>query len=95
MRLLRLYAGIFKGDLNEQVQSRIESVKTMSEKIIHNRIKCNECGDIIESFTRHDFKYCSCGKCAVDGGKDYLRRCFAYDGVFEELSIIIYKGRTI
>ena len=61
-------------------------------KIIHNRIKCNECGDIIESFTRHDFKYCSCGKCAVDGGKDYLRRCFAYDGVFEELSIIIYKG---
>ena len=63
----------------------------MSEKIIHNRIKCNECGDIIESFTRHDFKYCSCGKCAVDGGKDYLRRCFAYDGVFEELSKIIYK----
>ena len=23
----------------------------------------------------HDFKFCSCGSCAVDGGHDYLRRC--------------------
>ena len=31
--------------------------------------------DIIESKTVHDFKFCSCGSCAVDGGHDYLRRC--------------------
>ena len=43
--------------------------------IIHNRIKCLKCGDIIESEHRHDFKACSCGACAVDGGHDYLRRC--------------------
>ncbi|WP_431602801.1 DUF7695 domain-containing protein [Faecalibacterium prausnitzii] len=28
-----------------------------------------------ESCTVHDFKFCSCGSCAVDGGHEYLRRC--------------------
>lgn len=45
------------------------------DKIIHNRIMCRKCGDIIESEHRHDFKSCSCGACSVDGGHDYLRRC--------------------
>ena len=40
-----------------------------------NKIQCNKCGDIIESVHRHDFKFCKCGTVAVDGGKDYLRRC--------------------
>lgn len=44
-------------------------------KIVHNRIRCLKCGDIIESKTVHDYVECSCGACAVDGGKDYLRRC--------------------
>ena len=43
-------------------------------KIIHNKIQCLKCGDVIESFDVHDFKYCSCESCAVDGGKEYLRR---------------------
>ena len=43
-------------------------------KIIHNRIKCTKCGDVIESYSVHDFKFCSCGAVAVDGGHDYLRR---------------------
>lgn len=43
-------------------------------KIIHNKIRCKKCGEIIESEHRHDFKFCSCGACAVDGGHDYLRR---------------------
>ena len=42
--------------------------------IIHNRIKCLKCGDVIESDTVHDYKECSCGACAVDGGHEYLRR---------------------
>ena len=42
--------------------------------IIHNRIKCLKCGDVIESEYRHDYKTCRCGACAVDGGHDYLRR---------------------
>ena len=37
-------------------------------RIIRNAIRCEKCGDIIESKTIHDFKCCSCGACAVDGG---------------------------
>lgn len=44
-------------------------------KIVKNAIKCRKCGDIIESYSVHDFKFCSCEACAVDGGHDYLRRC--------------------
>ena len=44
--------------------------------IVRNRIRCNLCGDIIESRYRHDFKSCRCGAVCVDGGKDYIRRGF-------------------
>ena len=44
-------------------------------KIIRNAIRCKKCGDVIESETVHDFKFCGCGSCAVDSGHDYLRRC--------------------
>lgn len=44
-------------------------------KIMRNIIKCKKCGDVIESCSVHDFKFCSCGSCAVDGGHEYLRRC--------------------
>ena len=51
--------------------------------IIINVIRCNICGDEIESKHRHDFVECSCGACAVDGGHDYLRKCFKEeDSVF-------------
>jgi len=43
-------------------------------KILKNKIKCLACEDIIESKHVHDFKACTCGNVAVDGGKDYLRR---------------------
>ena len=55
------------------------------KKIIVNKIKCNKCGDIIESLHRHDFKICKCGAVAVDGGHDYLRRCGDLDS-YEDLS---------
>ena len=42
-----------------------------------NAIRCNHCGDVIESVHRHDFRTCSCGCVSVDGGHDYLRRCAA------------------
>ena len=57
----------------------------METKIIHNKIKCKKCGDIIESISVHDFKWCSCGACAVDGGHDYLRR-LGYQEDWEEMS---------
>ena len=48
----------------------------MRARIIRNAIRCNHCGDVIESAYRHDFRTCSCGCVSVDGGHDYLRRCF-------------------
>ena len=57
------------------------------EQIKINKIRCKRCGDIIESKTVHDFKFCKCGAVAVDGGKEYLRRCFINtEDDYEELS---------
>lgn len=42
-------------------------------KIIVNRVCCKKCGSIIESKHTHDFKQCSCGAIAIDGGLDYQR----------------------
>ena len=55
--------------------------------IIKNAIRCNLCGDEIESKTTHDFIWCSCGACAVDGGHEYLRRCYKDKPCYTELSI--------
>lgn len=61
-----------------------------TEKIIKNSIRCKYCDDVITSHYRHDFVYCKCRKVAVDGGKDYLKRCFVNDPDidFEELSVV-------
>jgi tRNA(Ile2) C34 agmatinyltransferase TiaS len=62
------------------------------QKIISNKIKCNYCGDVIESYTRHDFKFCNCGKVAVDGGRTYLRRCFTNSPKdYEDLSAVEHE----
>ena len=53
--------------------------------LIKNAIRCKKCGEVIVSTYRHDFKTCSCGSCAVDGGFDYLRRCGNFDD-WEECS---------
>ncbi len=58
----------------------------MITKIYRNAIQCKLCGDIIESKGRHSYVQCSCGACAVDGGHDYLRRCFREKGCYIELS---------
>lgn len=50
-----------------------------------NRIRCKLCGDVITSQSVHDFRFCKCGKCAVDGGKEYLRRLGNPENI-EELS---------
>jgi len=36
-------------------------------------IHCLNCDEVIYSSYRHDFRYCSCKKNAVDGGRDYLK----------------------
>ena len=56
-------------------------------KIIKNAIQCKICGDVIESTYCHDYVECSCGACAVDGGHDYLRRCFKDKDCYIDLSV--------
>lgn len=56
-------------------------------KIIKNSIQCKICGDVIESTYCHDYVECSCGACAVDGGHDYLRRCFKDKDCYIDLSV--------
>lgn len=69
--------------------------------IVKNAIRCKHCGDIIESTYRHDFKFCSCKRCAVDGGLDYLRRCGTIDdwedlSEYKEVEVIVkYKVGNI
>ena len=55
-------------------------------KIIKNVIQCKMCGEVIESKHVHDFVQCKCGACAVDGGHEYLRRCFRDKGCYIDLS---------
>jgi hypothetical protein len=54
--------------------------------IVKNCVKCNSCGDIIESKSGHDFRTCRCGDVSVDGGKQYLRRVFKSAECYIELS---------
>ena len=57
------------------------------KKILRNVIQCKNCGEIIESKYTHDLVTCKCGRVSVDGGHEYLRRCFANDeNDFIELS---------
>lgn len=55
-------------------------------KIIKNVIRCNHCGDVIESKSVHDFRWCRCHTVFVDGGQEYLRRGFQTPDDYEELS---------
>ena len=56
-------------------------------KLIKNAIRCNVCGEEIESRHVHDFVTCRCGACSVDGGHEYLRRCFRTRDCFTDISV--------
>jgi hypothetical protein len=36
-------------------------------------LRCNKCQEIVYSTMRHEFKYCGCQSCFIDGGRDYTR----------------------
>lgn len=63
----------------------------MKKKLIEG-LKCPKCGDEIYSMHRHDFRYCKCRYCFIDGGRDYLRAGWGCDGdTSNELPITISK----
>lgn len=49
------------------------------ERIIKNAAQCRLCKEILVSESVHDFKTCKCGEISVDGGTDYIRRCYTTD----------------
>ena len=87
------------GDAEVQIETEnsIYLLKKTEEEervIIRNAIRCNICGDEIESKHRHDYVECKCGACAVDGGHDYLRRCFREKGCYTDISETVPDEET-
>ncbi len=50
-----------------------------------NAARCLDCGDVLVSRFRHDYKECSCGNLMVDGGNDYCRRGWKQESRIEEI----------
>lgn len=49
------------------------------------RVKCLQCGSIIQSKHRHDFTSCRCGALSIDGGGEYCRM-IGTPGGFEQVT---------
>lgn len=71
----------------ENTVYNLRKIKEETSLIIRNAIRCNICGDEIESKHQHDYVECKCGAYAVDGGHDYLQRCFKEQGCFASFSV--------
>lgn len=52
-----------------------------------NRVRCNKCNTIVESKHRHDFRWCTCGHVAVDGGPAYDRR--VWNGTIDWVNVVV------
>lgn len=58
------------------------------KKIMRNRVMCYRCLETIESVHVHDYVTCKCESVAVDGGREYLKRCGDPEG-YQELSLLV------
>ncbi len=54
-------------------------------------VRCKKCNDVIISLYTHDFKFCSCETCFVDGGFDYYR----IGGKPEDYELTIKKVKSV
>jgi len=50
-----------------------------------NAAECPQCGEVVRSRNRHDFRYCQCGTLAVDGGSFYLKRMISKGYTFDDI----------
>jgi hypothetical protein len=55
--------------------------------MVLNRVQCNLCGDIITSYTNHDFVTCSCTTVSVDGGLGMARTLFKEKSDYSDLRV--------
>lgn len=67
--------------------------------ILQNAQYCTICQEYIVSFSRHDYRTCTCGKALVDGGFDYLRQSTEPEAVSFNLfygeDIEVLKGKYL
>ena len=75
-------------DFTTKATPKEERRKIHTGDIWANRAKCLNCGDIIRSKNRHDFRTCSCGNLSVDGGSWYIKRNYKEENSF--LNMIEY-----
>lgn len=85
-------AAVYKEDGSsewEQIYDEgiIESIANDDFEIKRNAVRCNECGDEIESKLPYDYVRCSCGACTIDGGTCYIRRSIKTGVGYTELTI--------
>jgi hypothetical protein len=51
-----------------------KKVVEVIENIVHSQVTCLECGEVLVSEHRHDYKTCSCpNETMIDGGNAYVR----------------------
>jgi len=62
--------------------------RASGKAIVRNSGYCGHCGDHMVSYHRHDYRLCSCGRSAVDGGTSYLKR----SGDVLETSLVFYSS---
>jgi len=58
----------------------------MKPWLVVDAVRCEDCGNVIYSSYRHNMEQCECGKCMVDGGRDYFRRSLA--GIGGKLNLL-------
>lgn len=61
---------------------------------------CPDCKEVIYSVNRHDYRKCKCGRCMVDGGKDYFRTNMAgttvkIDLLTDDIEVVDYEINKI
>lgn len=63
------------------------SPREMNKYRFQTAVHCLTCDDVIYSVMRHDFRYCSCKRIAIDGGKDYVKMCFEPDAQYKRVTL--------
>lgn len=79
------YIGFFKNGTSLYITGF--SKEDLDKEAIHSAIECQDCNDIIFSIDNHDMARCTCGKCLIDGGKDYTRIGFSSKGGYKPCSL--------
>ena len=67
--------------------------KKQKLKVKHTGLRCLVCEDIIFSESVHDFKFCACNNCFVDGGHEYFRYGFVNRKYIKQ--VYLYSDGTI